>query len=179
MRFLVWTGVALLVLAGLVVLVGWLLPATREGRAETVIAAPPARIVAVIADVAAQPGWRDGIAAVERTGDGWVEVTARGERISFVTEEMGETRIRLRFASDASADNRSQGRAPLLPQRLDHLTWLGLSRSSLESLQQALRQSGHRVTIAPSPSGVHAIMIKPGGLFGGADPRREGVALGD
>lgn len=101
MRFLVWTGVALLVLAGLVVLVGWLLPATREGRAETVIAAPPARIVAVIADVAAQPGWRDGIAAVERTGDGWVEVTARGERISFVTEEMGETRIRLRFASDA------------------------------------------------------------------------------
>jgi gamma-glutamyltranspeptidase/glutathione hydrolase len=51
--------------------------------------------------------------------------------------------------------------------------------SSLESLQQALRQSGHRVTIAPSPSGVHAIMIKPDGLFGGADPRREGVALGD
>ena len=51
--------------------------------------------------------------------------------------------------------------------------------SGLESLQQALRQSGHRVTIAPSPSGVHAIMIKPDGLFGGADPRREGVALGD
>ena len=51
--------------------------------------------------------------------------------------------------------------------------------SSLESLHQALRQSGHRVTIAPSPSGVHAIMIKPDGLFGGADPRREGVALGD
>jgi gamma-glutamyltranspeptidase/glutathione hydrolase len=51
--------------------------------------------------------------------------------------------------------------------------------SSLESLQQALRQNGHRVTIAPSPSGVHAIMIKPDGLFGGADPRREGVALGD
>ena len=51
--------------------------------------------------------------------------------------------------------------------------------SSLESLQQVLRQSGHRVTIAPSPSGVHAIMIKPDALFGGADPRREGVALGD
>jgi len=51
--------------------------------------------------------------------------------------------------------------------------------SALESLQQALRQSGHRVSIAPSPSGVHAIMIKPDGLFGGADPRREGIALGD
>jgi gamma-glutamyltranspeptidase/glutathione hydrolase len=51
--------------------------------------------------------------------------------------------------------------------------------SDLERLQQALRQNGHRVTIAPSPSGVHAIMIKPDGLFGGADPRREGIALGD
>jgi gamma-glutamyltranspeptidase/glutathione hydrolase len=51
--------------------------------------------------------------------------------------------------------------------------------SGLESLQQALRQSGHRVSIAPSPSGVHAIMIQPDALSGGADPRREGVALGD
>ncbi|PLL14383.1 hypothetical protein C0V75_02805 [Tabrizicola sp. TH137] len=101
MRFLVWICVALLLLAGLVFLVGWLLPATREGRAEVVIAAPPAQIVAVIADVEAQAAWRAGIAAVERTGDGWTEVTARGERISFVAEEMGEARIRLRFASDA------------------------------------------------------------------------------
>ncbi|NBE07034.1 SRPBCC family protein [Paragemmobacter ruber] len=101
MRVLIWMGVALLLLAGLVVLVGWLLPATREGRAEVLIAADPARIVAVIADVEAQPDWRAGIAAVERTGDGWTEVTARGERITFVTEEMAETRIRLRFASDA------------------------------------------------------------------------------
>lgn len=101
MRFLVWICVALLLLAGLVFLAGWLLPATREGRAEVVIAAPPAQIVAVIADVEAQASWRAGIAAVERTGDGWTEVTARGERISFLAEEMGEARIRLRFASDA------------------------------------------------------------------------------
>lgn len=101
MRFLVWICLALLLMAGLVFLVGWLLPATREGRAEVVIAAPPAQIVAVIADVEAQAAWRAGIAAVERTGEGWTEVTARGERISFVAEEMGEARIRLRFASDA------------------------------------------------------------------------------
>ena len=101
MRIVIWGFVALLLLAGLVVLVGWLLPATREGRAEVVIAAPPARIVAVIADVEAQAEWREGIAAVERTAEGWVEVTARGERITFVAEEMGEARIRLRFASDA------------------------------------------------------------------------------
>ena len=104
MRIIIWAAAALLVAAGLVLLVllvGWLLPTTREGQAETVIDAPPARIVAVIADVEAQVAWRDGIAAVERTAEGWVEVTARGERISFVAEEMSEARIRLRFASEA------------------------------------------------------------------------------
>jgi hypothetical protein len=55
----------------------------------------------VIADVEAQPAWRAGIATVERTAEGWVEVTARGERIAFVAAEMGEARVRLRFASDA------------------------------------------------------------------------------
>lgn len=101
MRFVVWIGVILFLLAGLVLLVGWLLPATREGRAEVVIAATPARIVEVIADVEAQVAWREGISSVKRSADGWVEVTERGERISFATEEMGEARIRLRFASDA------------------------------------------------------------------------------
>jgi hypothetical protein len=100
MRFLIWFCAGLLLLAGLVMAVGWALPASREGRAEVVIVATPAQIVEVIADVEAQTEWRQGISAVERTGEGWVEVTARGERISFVTEERGEAGIRLRFASD-------------------------------------------------------------------------------
>jgi len=29
------------------------------------------------------------------------------------------------------------------------------------------------------PSGLHAILIKDGKLIGGADPRREGVVLGE
>jgi len=101
MRFLVWSVAAVVLLVGVVFLVGWLLPVAREGRAEMVIAAPAARVVAVIADVEAQVAWREGIAAVERTAEGWVEVTARGERISFVAEEMDAARVRLRFASDA------------------------------------------------------------------------------
>lgn len=100
MRFLIWCCAGLLLLAGLVMAVGWALPASREGRAEVVIVATPAQIVEVIADVEAQTEWRQGISAVERTAEGWVEVTARGERISFVTEERGEAGIRLRFASD-------------------------------------------------------------------------------
>ena len=51
--------------------------------------------------------------------------------------------------------------------------------TSAESLQQDLRQRGHRVTILPMPSGLHAIVRDTDGLTGGADPRREGQAAGD
>ncbi len=49
----------------------------------------------------------------------------------------------------------------------------------LELLRDDLRAQGHRVNIMPLTSGLHAIMVTPQGLAGGADPRREGVALGD
>ena len=38
---------------------------------------------------------------------------------------------------------------------------------------------GHEVRIRPLVSGLHAIRRVDGRLEGGADPRREGVALGD
>jgi gamma-glutamyltranspeptidase/glutathione hydrolase len=38
---------------------------------------------------------------------------------------------------------------------------------------------GHEVRRADMTSGEHIIAITPDGLEGGADPRREGVALGD
>jgi gamma-glutamyltranspeptidase/glutathione hydrolase len=44
---------------------------------------------------------------------------------------------------------------------------------------QALRAHGHTVVEAPLPSGLQAIARTPTGWFGGADPRREGVVLGD
>lgn len=99
MRILIFALSALVLLVALVFLIGWLLPATREGRAETVIAATPGRVLAVIADVEAQRDWR-AVGQVTRTAEGWQEVTPR-ETISFVAEDMTETRIRLRFASSA------------------------------------------------------------------------------
>jgi gamma-glutamyltranspeptidase / glutathione hydrolase len=44
---------------------------------------------------------------------------------------------------------------------------------------QALKARGHTVAEIALPSGLQAIQRTPSGWFGGADPRREGVVLGD
>ncbi|MFY0475283.1 gamma-glutamyltransferase [Achromobacter marplatensis] len=48
----------------------------------------------------------------------------------------------------------------------------------LEALAPALERMGHPVRITEFPSGIHGIVIDAGGLQGGADPRREGLAAG-
>jgi len=50
--------------------------------------------------------------------------------------------------------------------------------SSLEKVAAALRAMGHPVALVDLVSGTQGIMRTPGGLAGGADPRREGAALG-
>lgn len=51
--------------------------------------------------------------------------------------------------------------------------------SHLGRIAAALRALGHPVAAVPMPSGLHGVMRTPRGLAGGADPRREGVALGE
>ncbi|MFC3031346.1 gamma-glutamyltransferase [Pseudoalteromonas fenneropenaei] len=51
--------------------------------------------------------------------------------------------------------------------------------SALVALQPELEKRGHEVKVADLNSGLHAIAIHNGQLQGGADPRREGVALGE
>ena len=46
-------------------------------------------------------------------------------------------------------------------------------------LQAALEAMGHAVEVRDLNSGLHGIQITDAGLVGGADPRREGVALGE
>ncbi len=48
-----------------------------------------------------------------------------------------------------------------------------------EALAAALAAMGHEVAIVPMASGLNAIAVVDGGLLGAADPRREGVAMGD
>lgn len=47
------------------------------------------------------------------------------------------------------------------------------------ALAGPLRERGFPVEVRPNTSGLQLIRIGPSGLEGGADPRREGVALGD
>jgi gamma-glutamyltranspeptidase/glutathione hydrolase len=49
----------------------------------------------------------------------------------------------------------------------------------LERIAPTLEAIGHKVEAVDLTSGLQGIAVEPGGLVGGADPRREGVAVGD
>jgi gamma-glutamyltranspeptidase/glutathione hydrolase len=51
--------------------------------------------------------------------------------------------------------------------------------TALEATAPKLRKLGHRVRVRSLTSGIQGIARKDGVLMGGADPRREGIALGD
>jgi gamma-glutamyltranspeptidase/glutathione hydrolase len=51
--------------------------------------------------------------------------------------------------------------------------------SALEALAGPLRAMGHEVQAIEMTSGLQGIVRTPAGLVGGADPRREGLVLGD
>ncbi|WP_419896758.1 gamma-glutamyltransferase [Roseomonas sp. USHLN139] len=55
----------------------------------------------------------------------------------------------------------------------------GAAELESDALAGELQARGHRVEVKPMPSGLQAIRVTPQGLLGGADPRREGVAIGD
>ena len=50
--------------------------------------------------------------------------------------------------------------------------------TSLEAMVAPMEELGYKVKLRSLNSGLHAISIGENGLFGGADPRREGIALG-
>ena len=47
-----------------------------------------------------------------------------------------------------------------------------------EGLKAALEERGHEISVRGLTSGLHAILVEDGTLYGGADPRREGIAAG-
>lgn len=51
--------------------------------------------------------------------------------------------------------------------------------SNLEKIASKLRLLGHKIKIRNKTSGLHGIRVRPTGYEGGADPRREGLAIGE
>ena len=51
--------------------------------------------------------------------------------------------------------------------------------SAAEALDGPLRALGHPPRGVPVDTGMQALRVTPHGIEGGADPRRDGVALGD
>lgn len=52
------------------------------------------------------------------------------------------------------------------------------SDTKVVDIKAALEKLGHQVQVRPLNSGLHGIVIDNGRLYGGADPRREGLVLG-
>src|SRR6185369_2291021 len=74
----------------------------------------------------------------------------------------------LRFASDMSGANRSSPMAPLMPQQVEQLVWLGLSAQTVAVLQPY-------ITILPGPTNVNVNTASAEVIYAGVD----GLSIGD
>lgn len=67
-----------------------------------------------------------------------------------------------------------------LPNRLNRFGTFDLEKgTNTEPLEKSLSEMGFKVSIRDLNSGVQGIVIQENGLLGGADPRREGLVLGE
>ncbi len=66
-----------------------------------------------------------------------------------------------------------------LPKITNRNDYTALEKGTpIASLESALKALGHKVKVVDLNSGLHGIQFKSGKLIGGADPRREGIAVG-
>jgi general secretion pathway protein K len=66
------------------------------------------------------------------------------EALGLPQSQLAQLAENIRFAADISIDNRSASRAPLMPQRVGQLVWLGLSPETVAALEPY-------VTVIPVP----------------------------
>ena len=66
-----------------------------------------------------------------------------------------------------------------LPKITNRNDYTALEKGTpIAELEAPLKALGHNVKVVDLNSGLHGIQIKSGKIIGGADPRREGVAVG-
>jgi uncharacterized protein YndB with AHSA1/START domain len=65
MKWIIWSSLLLLALAGLVMLIGWMLPVEHEATVSVSVGRTPDEVYAAIANVAAYPEWVDGVKRID------------------------------------------------------------------------------------------------------------------
>ena len=66
-----------------------------------------------------------------------------------------------------------------LPKITNRNDYTALEKGTpIAELEEPLKALGHNVKVVDLNSGLHGIQFKSGKLIGGADPRREGIAVG-
>lgn len=93
------------------------------------------------------------------------------ELVGLPQQQLNKLVENLRFASDASADNRSGSFAPLLPQRVEQLTWLGLPAQSVAALVPYVTLLPSRTPVNLNTASAEVIYASVPGL-GLADAQR-------
>lgn len=106
----------------------------------------------------------------------------RGGQVRFVLGSPGGSRI-IAYVAQAVLALLDQGASIQEAVEQGHFVKRGdvlelEAGRALEALRADLEALGHQVVVRPLNSGLHGIAVTGGGLEGGVDPRREGLALG-
>lgn len=78
--------------------------------------------------------------------------------------QLGRMAENLRFASDISVDNRSAAQAPLLPQRVEQLVWLGLPVQTIAALEPYVTVLPSRTPVNLNTASAEVIYAAVGGI---------------
>jgi uncharacterized protein YndB with AHSA1/START domain len=103
MRWILWPLAVLVAVAGMVAIIGWMLPVTHEATESAFVPRPPEQVYSAIANVAAYADWFDGVSRVEvlDAPDGRVrfrEHTRDGPIVMEVVAEQPPSRFVTRIA---------------------------------------------------------------------------------
>lgn len=98
------------------------------------------------------------------SNDGLRSFSRLFELLGLPQQELQRMAENLRFASDIHNDNRSSAQAPLLPQKLEQLVWLGLPVQTVAVLQPYVTVLPQRTPVNLNTASAEVIYAAVGGI---------------